>query len=578
MKKRFLLLFAAIFISVNISAQVYSAQEAIPAGHWIYDALYCLTLEQKKLSTLDNAPLTVAELYLNFQQINKDSLSEDGKALYEKTENFFERKKFLFDFNGAKFTVNAILNPVGVYKTNKDVDWSYATSYTDDSDKYVTTNSVGTVYTQPLATFPFILDFGEIAYISVDPYAGAGPFWALTSDNYATNIPTGSNGGEFFMWPFNGYASVSKTFNTWGIGLNVGRQGLEVGRTATGSLIYDSSFQTDFYAQLNVYSPRLKYTMDVAQVDQQRYFYLHSAEIVPFNWIKLGIVEGTLIKSAFELRFLNPLLFMHTFSGWIQYANMADSNYKQYYGEYNYCAYFGLTFDITPCPNLRIYGLYAQNEIQSLVELVDDYSRSIPDSLGGQLGVEYTIPIWNGFLKSNLEAVYTTPFCYLKQTSSASLMRLQIDSIGSYGLGTIGSWMGSQFGPDALAGLLSAEYNNPGKMKVGLKYLFVAHGVNSFALFNKTREISGNTYESYYPSAMYLQGEDAEKTKAMRTNALTPTIQYTNQITANFNYTLFSKLEFGTELSYIFIFNNKAKEGVFVHGLELSLSAKYTLF
>jgi hypothetical protein len=157
-------------------------------------------------------------------------------------------------------------------------------------------------------------------------------------------------------------------------------------------------------------------------------------------------------------------------------------------------------------------------------------------------------------------------------------MRLQIDSIGSYGLGTIGSWMGSQFGPDALAGLLSAEYNNPGKMKVGLKYLFVAHGVNSFALFNKTREINGNTYESYYPSAMYLQGEDAEKTKAMRTNALTPTIQYTNQITANFNYTLFSKLELGTELSYIFIFNNKAKEGVFAHGLELSLSAKYTLF
>ena len=114
MKKLISLLAAFVLLSAFSFAQVYSGRQAIPAGHWIYNALYYLNLEEKKSSTLDNAPLTVDELYLNFEQIDKEKLSESGKAIYEKVEAFFERKKFLFDFNGAKFTTNLILNPTGV--------------------------------------------------------------------------------------------------------------------------------------------------------------------------------------------------------------------------------------------------------------------------------------------------------------------------------------------------------------------------------------------------------------------------------------------------------------------------------
>ena len=69
--------------------QVYSDRQPIQAGHWIYDALYYMNLEQKKSSTLDNAPLTVAELYINFLQIDPEELSESGKALYEKNRSLF---------------------------------------------------------------------------------------------------------------------------------------------------------------------------------------------------------------------------------------------------------------------------------------------------------------------------------------------------------------------------------------------------------------------------------------------------------------------------------------------------------
>lgn len=580
MKKLISLLTAFALLSALSFAQVYSGRQAIPAGHWIYNALYHLNLEEKKSSTLDNAPLTVDELYLNFEQIDKEKLSESGKAIYGKVESFFERKNFLFDFNGAKFTTNLILNPTGVIRTNPDVDWTYASSYTNSDQGYVSTSAMGTVYTEPVAVFPFILDFDELFYIDVQPYAGAGPFWSLTSDFYAVNIPTGKNGAEFFMWPLNANASFGKVFNGWGAELNVGRQGLEVGRTKTGSIIYNSTFQTDFYTQLNLFSPRLKYTMDVAQLDVSRFYYMHTAEIVPFSWIKLGIMEGTLVDGKFELRYLNPLLFMHAFSGWRQYESPEE---HKYYSEAHYCAYFGWSFDITPCKYLRIYGMYAQNEIQSSVELNNDEDYSIPDSYAYQLGVEVSLPVKEGYLTTSLEGVYTTPFCYLKQTKAASLARVREEDADSYGLGKIASWIGSPFGPDAIGGQLAAEYDCPMKFKAGASYLFVAHGSNSFGLFRLKNKIGDEEWDYYYPQAIYLQdkesGKDsAERTRAMRTLALTDTVQYTNRISLSGQYYFMKNLSAEAMAAYTFIFNNKGQDGVFAHGLEFTLSANYSLF
>ena len=578
--KKFISLLAVFYLISTFSfAQVYSSRQAIPAGHWIYDSLYYLNLEQKKSSTLDNAPLTVDELYLNFQQIDKESLSETGKSVYEKAESFFERKKFLFDFNGAKFTTNLILNPVGVIRTNPEVDWTYASSYTDDSDDYVTTAAMGPVYTEPVAVFPFILDFGELFYIDVQPYAGAGPFWSLSSDFYAVNIPTGKNGAEFFMWPLIANASFGKNFGAWGAELNVGRQGLEIGRTKTGSILYNSTFQTDFYTQLNIFSPRLKYTMDVAQLDVSRFYYMHSAEIVPFSWLKLGIMEGTLVDGKFELRYLNPLLFMHAFSGWRQYESEEE---HKYYSEAHYCAYFGWSFDITPCRYLRIYGMYSQNEIQSSVELNNDEDYSIPDSYAYQLGVEVTAPLYEGYLTGTLEGVYTTPFCYVKQTKAASLARIREEDADSFGLGKIASWIGSPFGPDAIGGLFSAEYDCPMKFKAGLSYLFVAHGANSVGLFGK-KNPRHKELEYYYPQAIYLQDKEdginsAEKTRAMRTLALTDTVQYTNRLSLSGEYYFMKNLSAEAMGAYTFVFNNKARSGEFAHGLELTLGVRYSLF
>ena len=55
--------------------------------------------------------------------------------------------------------------------------------------------------------------------------------------------------------------------------------------------------------------------------------------------------------------------------------------------------------------------MYAQNEIQSEIEKSSFNGNAMPDSLGGQLGMELTIPDnrHNGWWIVTLEGIYTTP-------------------------------------------------------------------------------------------------------------------------------------------------------------------------
>lgn len=101
------------------------------------------------------------------------------------------------------------------------------------------------------------------------------------------------------------------------------------------------------------------------------------------------MVEGSLVHAPFELRFLNPLMIMHSFAGWTEYVTPEEN---ERYAEGHFCAIMSFTFDFTPIKNLRIYGIYNQIEMQLGGEKKSYIGQSYPDSIGGQLGVEFIIP------------------------------------------------------------------------------------------------------------------------------------------------------------------------------------------
>lgn len=595
-------------ISFLCYADIYNSQQLIPAGHWIYDALYSLNSEEGRLSIADNAPLPVSEIQMYFEQINYDNLSDSGKDLYNKVEEYFSNRKFSLKMGGAFVGFNAELNPEFLYKSNDNLDWTFATDYTGSVNDGASSGFMASKFTAPLLKIPLYIGFSDYVMIQTDPAIGKS-YWGFVENNNFINLPTSSSDFEF-LWPRTAYGSIGKAFNGWGINVHVGKEGLQHGRTSTGSIIYNSTFETDGYFQLNLYCPKFRYNLDVVQVDYESFLYMHSFDATPFKWVKFGVVEATYVSGPFELRYLNPLMIMHSFGAWDEYGKNDTQSYT-YYGEPKSCQYMGIHVDLMPVKHLRIYWLYAQNETQSSSELSSKNGSTIPDGFGHQLGFEFTFPGKNNdWWIGNFEGIYTTPFLYFKPTAESSLYRARYN-MQSNGGTPICSWIGTPLGPDSIGLQTSLKYEKNRKWSCELSYLFVAHGTNSFNLFDNTVTIDGEKYYDFYPSVKYKilreyekeldaattdEQKSSVKTKykdffdknpginyeqiknEARDYKLTGNVQFTNQIAIKGSYILNKHFSFNGQLAYTFVFNNQNIIGNFEHGVELEILAKCSLF
>lgn len=613
---------AASFLIFTFSAfsQVYSSNQLIPAGHWVYDALFMINNETKRTSFATNAPLSAGELKMYLNLVPYEKLSENGKKLYEDISEYLSSENFKkfekIDMGPVYFGFNVNGAPGAVFKTNSDIDWSFATDYTgrknsvdgynilppeeyknvsiswtevevserksiesDPDYKYGAYSGFLCSYaSDPIMDLPLYLGWSDYFIIQTG-ITLAKSFWGMSADSNFTNIFYNSSDMDF-MWPRYSYGSAGKTFEKWGVNVSFGRNGLQIGKTLTGSVIYNSTFDTEGYFQLNLYSPRMKYNLDAVQISTDKYFYVHSVEARPlFDWIKFGIMEATLVQSGFELKHLNPLMIMHSFGSWTD-SDYVSEDEEKYYGEAHICQYMGISLEFTLFKYSRLYMLYAQNEMQTFYELGSASANAIPDSFGFQMGFELTIPDKKGgWWTGTIEGVYTTPFCYIKQGADWSLYATR-NNMQSNSSVPLCSWIGTPFGPDALGFQARVGYVQPKKWSAELDYLFVAHGTNSFGLFNNTIEIEGKKYYAYYPSTLRKLGliSDEEADEIARTYVLTGSVQFTNGITAKGSYNFNRNLALEGSLTYTFIFNNGNESGEFAQGIEGSFALKYSLF
>ena len=563
---------------------IYGTQQLIQGDHWLLEALELIGTEQKNALLINTSPISVEEIRIQMKKIDYESLSENAKALYDRMEEYIERRRGFKKIGAFTFALNIKANPEILYKSNNEIDWSFATDYTGSKGYGASSNYSGNRDVKTLLALPLYFDFGDTFFMEAEPFFKKN-YWGFSKANNFLNIPFSSSELEFLI-PTNAYINIGKAFDGWGFNFFVAKEGLCIGRTQTGSVLYNSTFQTDAVFQMNLYSPRFKYNLNIAEVDRKKYFYLHYIDLLPFNWLRLGVLEGTLVNAAFDLRYLNPLMTMHSFGSWNDYCSPEE---KAKYNEANVCAYFGFDFDISPLRYLRFYGLYAQNELQSFLELdknPDNVGNYYPDSFAFQFGSEVNIPAWkNGYWKGSIEAVYASPYCYIKQSPSWSLHKERLDMNSSTKL-PVASWVGTPFGPDSISVQGKLQYISGDKWNASVDYIFVAHGEKSFGIF---QEKDSDGWYKYYPAAKWLQkgsGLTAEEKKALseklRAEArnLLPSgiVSFTNTVTARGLYKVNRNFSFEGKVSYTFIFNHKNVKNAFAHGVELALSGSWSLF
>ena len=583
-KNHFLFLLIFLLMPLTAYSETYGKNQLIPAEHWIYDAMYSIYNDSARVFVMDSAPLSVQEIRLFLSAIEYEELSISCKKLYDRINEYLDEKKWTFDFEPVKVGFNFNFHPSAAAKTNKEIDWSFATDYAGNSGGYgAGSDFYENFLTSPFLRIPLYIDFGDIAIIDCQASISKN-FWGITEgENFTHNIITKGNDFEF-CWPINANASTGYIFkNGLSVNFHVARQGLQYGHTKTGSIIYNNTFNTDFYTQLRLAGKKLKYEISVAEIDHTKFLYMHQVDFSPWKWLKLGVLEGTLLNEPFEIRYFNPLMIMHSFASWTEYC---DDKEREYYGEGHVCAYMGIKFDLAPCKNLRIYGLFAQTEVQPPTELGSPEANAIPDGIGFQLGAELQHgDNYGGMFKYVLEGIYTNPYLYVKHDPACSLyIGSEIMNRGAEG--PVGSWIGSPFGPDAFGGQFSVEYRQLDKWQAGASYLFMAHGENSFGMFNSEKiEKDGRYFYDYYPASYYRLHKDdatdellAENEAKARSWKLTGNVQYTNRLTLKGSYKINEHFKLEGQAIYNIIFNNHNKKDNFQQGMELGLAGTYTLF
>lgn len=562
MRKRFFLSISILFL---FSYSVFSAQnntQVIKTRHWVYDALNTISSEAGLTQFLDVQPMTIFEMKYYLDKIEYENLSDSGKVLYDKCTSFFEEenKKNFVKNSDLMFFVNAIASPELYFKSNPQINWTFNYFFNDNA-----------------ITFPVIIGFSNWVTIQSDYFVGKN-YYAQQETNNLTNIPFGiSEIG--FMQPRFVYSSIAHSFKNWGFNFIIGKEGLKIGKSKLGSIVYNDTFETDVYFKLDLYSDYVKYSIDVAQVDVDKYLYLHELRVRPFKNFYFGVIEGSLLNDSFELRYLNPLMAMHSFASWTQYGNKMPKGDYEHYGEGKFCAYFCINFEYTPISNLTIYGMYAQNEMLDPGGNRSDKDLCMPDSLGGQIGIKYNIPLFDNYLSIGFEGLYTSPYLYVKQSPDWSLLKERYDIINNGG--PIYTWIGSPLGPDAFAAQLSAEYQNHAKWEAGISYLLALHGRNSAQyLFSQKSKADGRYH--YYPWVKYNEAKNEEErknaVKESRNMWMTGDIEYTNTIALKGKYIFNKHISVMAQTVYSFIFNCNNLPGNFQHGIELSAAVECNLF
>jgi hypothetical protein len=455
-------------------------QKIIYPGDPIYDSLTILSLEQG-IVFLSGSTLTVMQIEQLLDRVNPDALSPSGLYVYNQLRDALaENGSLSLGSHLLRFDFDPALQPELYFKTNKNLTWVYD-------------------HSQRLPFFPFAAAFSLSSYLTLesDLYFGESRGLSDAHDNYFNFMYDKMlNGIQNFdiHAPRRAYLSAGVPLGQgFGINFRLGIGDDFIGRTRTGSIVLSDNMKEPSYANLTVYTPYLKYTADVMELEVTKYLYLHRIGVNIFNRLSFSMVEGVMVNAPLELRFLNPMMIFHSLGSWQNYkvsggyndqwANEDPNEKRERVG-----SFLGLIFDGRIWKYGRLYGMAAMNQFE-VPGAERGPDSTVPDAFAFQGGYESFIPVSSGYVTFGLEGVYTFPYMYVLDSVDWSFVR-QSKELGLPGL--IREWTGTPFGPDSIAGTVWAGYRPSAPWSAALSFLMAVQGERSgTGIFDRP---------SYFPS------------------------------------------------------------------------------
>lgn len=220
MKKHYVAFAAFIFLLASANAVPRGAQELVPCGHWVYDALTALSLESRSLNFADSAPISIQRLRIILSEIDYDALSDVGRTQYDRIVAYCSEENWSIASDLLSVGFEPTFNPEGFYKTNDDIDWTF--------DRYSR---------KGLIEVPVTIGVGDYVSMSATMALQENKGASLHDDNYS-NIPLSADDIDT-NFPSSAYFSAGKALTEKsGVSFTMNQGTQSIGRTQGGSIIW----------------------------------------------------------------------------------------------------------------------------------------------------------------------------------------------------------------------------------------------------------------------------------------------------------------------------------------------------
>lgn len=462
-----------LLLSLSLPALPFSpVSELYPSGHWVYDAISLLSLESGSATMAVDAPMSAAELRLYLSSVRIERLGSVGRELYRRVDRELSERSPLIADGFATIDVRPTVSLSARLRSGGDNALSF-----DDVASFNETS--------PLVSVPVYLGFSPYVTAFSDFSIGEG-YWSSTQGDLSSNVPTDSSSFDVNI-PGHSYLAVGNSFFT----ASIGRGALSIGRSNVGSMILSDTADRLDHFSLALFSPHIRFSLTPIELAPDRFAYYHSLKIMPASWLLITMTEASLVNSSLDPRYLNPAMVFHSYAGWRDDYGDDASNSSKVGSE------FGLSLEVVPARNVRLYGQFVMNQFQTEYELetYGDAGAVIPNALGGMVGLEYARPYRNGYGRVTVECSYANPWLYVLENHDISYYasRKELVAPSGYPSQGIDTWLGSPYGPDCFACNVGLSYERPADRSLGLYWRTLFRGDNGDDF------LSSDT-DDYYPT------------------------------------------------------------------------------
>ncbi len=441
------------------------------------------------------APVSGSELLIALDRINTSNLNEEAakeiKELYRSIENENEED---FTFS-SKLTISPELY-LQTAKDNAIASEDWILPYRDRKDAMK--------LSMEILVDDYI--YGEFAFGIKE--------WYLNqfSKNFHYNIP--ALNGEELQRSVPDVAGIS--IGSEHSHLYIGRNRQSLGNGYSGNLMVGDNFYFQNFGKFSIHTKPFTYNLSITYFDRQKNTaisdyntkagrnggtqlenfgfsgpqqirVIQNYQMTFFDKLTLSLNFGNLFDTdnAFDLRMINPFMFMHNLFNFTSYNENDYGDGAKV--EANNHASLALSYAFYPS-----WNLYTEIMIDQFQLAGEKSSTAIepPNAIGALLNVSNTTKAGCGFLQSYAEVVYTSPNLYLNEKYTDANNSITSHDKASYDYyywnqdlilgnsiwwGNDISYSGYVYGPDTILAEIGSKYETD-IFSVGAKIRYKAHG------------------------------------------------------------------------------------------------------